>query len=568
MAGAWVLLQVADLILTSFGTASWIMQGLILAAALAFPCVLLLAWRYEITPEGIKPASDAEPTGAVGFASRKIDFLIIALLVFAVAFLVVDRDEVPSSADTVLPNSIAVLPLTNLSPDPDDAYFAAGIHEEILNQLARIGKLSVISRTSMLRYANSGLSIPEIADELNVEAVLEGSVRYANDRVRVSAQLIDAELDEQLWSEVYERDLADIFAIQSDIATNIARALEAEFSPAERREIEQVLTESAEAYALYLRAISAARSLGGSEAAHTLLDRAIEIDPGFARAYGTKARLYADSVVNTARGPGVANESRQAIEQQVRMYVRLAFELDPRDVAARDALRDLSLQTWRWSEFEQAVEPEDEANLTSAQVWVYAWMGRPGEAIRLGELHAKLNPQDALAHLSLAIVHAYAGDRASSMRSLQAALEIAPASPLIQPWVAYNEVALGNVENALRELRLLEQLLGDNRLSLYLPGLAYAYSRIGQRRDVDRLYEEIQTRANETNFGAGGWATIYLAIGDEQRALEQLELVAEKARNHEPDQGTINVMNVKMNFLADPTLEQPEFVEVLARIRG
>lgn len=130
-------------------------------------------------------------------------------------------------AGGVLPNSVAVLPFENLSPAPENAYFAAGIHEEILNQLVKLRNLSVISRTSVVRHTDSDLSIPEIANELNVETVMEGSVRYAGERVRISAQLIDADTDEHLWSDVYGRDFSDVFAIQADIAMNIANALQA-----------------------------------------------------------------------------------------------------------------------------------------------------------------------------------------------------------------------------------------------------------------------------------------------------------------------------------------------------
>ena len=148
----------------------------------------------------------------------------------------------PDSPTSVLRNSVAVLPFENLSPNPDDAFFAAGIHEEILNQLAKLRNLSVISRTSVLRYKDTDLTIPAIAAELHVQSVMEGSVRYAGDRVRIAAQLIDAKTDEHLWSEIYERDISDVFAIQADIAINIARALEAAFSLAERESIETPLT--------------------------------------------------------------------------------------------------------------------------------------------------------------------------------------------------------------------------------------------------------------------------------------------------------------------------------------
>jgi tetratricopeptide (TPR) repeat protein len=203
-----------------------------------------------------------------------------------------------------------------------------------------------------------------------------------------------------------------------------------------------------------------------------------------------------------------------------------------------------------------------------APLWMLSWMGRRAEAVRIGEKVAELNPNDAPAHLSLGVVYGYAGDPSASIRSLDRALELAPANPLPRVWRAYDAIALGNAADAFAELQLVEQLLGDNRTTVFLPELAYAYARIGRSDDAQRLFDEIRALGNESDIGAGGWVLAYLAIGDEEQALRWLETVAEKARNHEPDQGYINAMNLKMNFLADPRLDEPRFADVLARIRG
>ena len=186
--------------------------------------------------------------------TEKLNFIVIGVLVLAVAFLLIERyvlvdepsDETIEPISTnleeqqrnVLPNSVAVIPFENFSPDPDHAYFAAGIHEEILNQLAKVSALNVIARTSVLQYANTEKSVIEIASEMNVETVMEGSVRYADGLVRITTQLNDGFTGAHLWSETYTHDLGDIFAIQSDVAMNIANALE------ERESIEKVPTNS------------------------------------------------------------------------------------------------------------------------------------------------------------------------------------------------------------------------------------------------------------------------------------------------------------------------------------
>ena len=258
---SWLVMQVSSTAAPALSLPEWTTSMITFLLVLGFPITLILAWAFELTPDGIRSTQAASiEEDVTRLTSRRLDFAIIALLGAAVVFLVMDNYILEDDAATVvdaapepvaeeaapepqpapepavpeqpevLPNSVAVLPFENLSLDPENAFFAAGIHEETLNQLTKLHNLSVISRTSVLRYEDSELSIPEIATELNVGAVMEGSVRYADDKVRITAQLIDAATDEHLWSEVYERDFADIFAIQSDIAMNIANALEAEFS--------------------------------------------------------------------------------------------------------------------------------------------------------------------------------------------------------------------------------------------------------------------------------------------------------------------------------------------------
>lgn len=589
---AWLLAQVAATFFPALQLPEWTVTFVAALLILGFPLAIALSWAYELTPEGLKKAGDVKPTESITRSTgRKLDRAIIVVLALAVVFLVLDnywldRSSQPAgaareatanagepvapsavAAGETLPNSLAVLPFSNLSPNEQDAYFAVGLHEELLNQLSKLGNLSLISRTSVQRYAGSGLSIPEIARELKVRTVMEGSVRYAGDRIRVTVQLIDAATDQHLWSETYERPFDDIFAIESDIAMNVANALEAEFSPAEQEAIEQIPTTSPAAYSLYLEATTSMRLVGGSGAS-TLLDRALAIDPNFANAYGLKAQISSVSFISTTQGTGIATEGRAALEREVRELAAKAFELDPDNADARAALRGINIPTWHWTAFAEAVEPADEASLTAAAVWVYAWMRRREDAVRIGARNAALNPNDAGAHLTAGVAYAYAGDRAASSRNLRRGEELAPALPLIQAWLAYNEIALGNYERGVAGLRFVEQLLGDNRQIVFLPELAHGYSRAGSPEDARRVFEEIQARASEIEVGAGAWAVAYLAIGDEARSLEQLEIVAEKARNHEPDQGYINVMNLRMNYLADPTLEKPEFADVLERIRG
>ena len=468
----------------------------------------------------------------------------------------------------VLANSVAVLPFENMSLDQSNAYFADGVHEEVLNQLAKIKALNVIARASVLRYADGKTPIPEIARELHVQTVMRGSVRYAGDSVRITAQLIDPKTDTNLWEEVYQRKIDDIFAIQADIAMNIANALRAEFTHEEQRAIERPLTSSPEAYALYIEARAVIPAPGAAELRLGLLDRAIALDETFAAAYGLKAGIYATMFVNTSSQNAVRPERRADLDRRVRDNAARALALDPLEPSARAALQAANVATWRWSEFEHVEPIHAPATLLLGTPSAYAWAGDTATAVRFNEKFAELDPNNAGSYVDLGISYAFAGDRAASNRALSRALELAPAVPIARVLLALNATASGDVEKALADLRRVEQQYGEGVPTVYLPALAYAYSRIGRHDDARRLFGQIEAAAKEGDVGDGTWAVGYLAIGDEERALQYLERVAVEAKNHEPDAGQIAVMNLKMNVLADPRLESGRFKAALDRIHG
>jgi serine/threonine protein kinase/Flp pilus assembly protein TadD len=471
-----------------------------------------------------------------------------------------------SSAPAVLPHSVAVLPFENMSPNANDAYFAEGVHEEVLNQLGKISSMNVIARTSVLRYADGKTPIPDIARELNVQTVMEGSVRYAGDNVRITAQLIDAKSGAHLWSEAYSRKIDDIFAIQSDIAMNIANAVRAEFSLEEQKAIEKPLTTSPEAYALYLQAWSSEAGVAANSKIHALLDRAIALDPNFAAALGMKAMSYAEQVSNTVENNAARQDERENLEQRVHEYAGRALALDPREPSALGALAWLELQRWRWSSL-LLPKAEDVNQSPPPILWVHAWMGNTERALQVSRRFAEIDPNNYLAHIHLGVLLAYAGDRNGSNRAFQRSLELTD-FPLTRAWLAYNAIAVGDVETAQRELHQAEQMLGSDPPLVYLPEFAYAYGRIGRKDDAQRLFAQVQAAAKTQNVGAGALALCYLAIGDDEQALAHLEDVAAKARDHEPDADYASVMNLKMNFLADPRVTTGRLAEVLGRIKG
>ncbi len=262
---AWLLIEVASVLLPTFNAPDWVMQAFSSLVILGFPLALIFAWAFELTPEGIKRETAVAPDESITHVTgRKLDFAIIGLLAVAVVYFAVDKfvleqaevtaEPVPAAEAVVREKSIAVLLFDNLSRDATNEAFTDGIHDDILTQISKISALKVIARTSMERL-DPNLSIPEIGTKLGVATVLEGGVQRAGDRVRINVQLIDCKTEAHLWAETYDRELtaANIFSIQSEIAKTVADALRATLSPQEQELLDTVPTENMAALEAYFR---------------------------------------------------------------------------------------------------------------------------------------------------------------------------------------------------------------------------------------------------------------------------------------------------------------------------
>jgi TolB-like protein len=320
-AAAWLVMQVVDVVEGKLPLPDWMGSAVIAALAVGFPIALVISWFYEITPEGISPEHETVSDAAVKHvAGRRTDVIVISLLVAAVLMFAVDRWRI--SRQVVLDESIAVLAFENLSPDPDNAFFAEGISEEILNVLAGIDGLTVISRTSAFLFRGSNTPIPEIGRALGVAHVLEGSVRRAGNEVRVTAQLIDARNDKHLWSASYEREMSDIFAIQEEIARSVAASIS---SVIDVKTVENEMPSvDLVAYELYLRSLADADNRPSEiRRGIALLREAVDRDPSFAEAWARLANYLA-----AAPGWGIDSDDidEVALAEEA---ARNALELDP-----------------------------------------------------------------------------------------------------------------------------------------------------------------------------------------------------------------------------------------------
>src|SRR5437867_79253 len=296
---AWLLIQIATQIFPFFEIPNWAVRLVVLLLIIGFPVALVLAWAFEITPEGIKRTEEVDHSQPTTHRTgRTLDFLIIAVLLVIVGVFAYQRfgpsQKTSVSVSAIPEKSIAVLPFENRSRDPDNAYFADGIQDEILTRLAKVADLKVISRTSTQHFKSAPENLSEIAKQLGVTNILEGSVQKAADQVRVNVQLINAMTDAHLWADTYDRKLTDIFAVESEIAKTIAESLQARLTGSEKSSIAKAPTANPEAYELYLKGRFFWNKRTGTDLRKAIdyFNQAIAHDPNYALAYAGVADSY------------------------------------------------------------------------------------------------------------------------------------------------------------------------------------------------------------------------------------------------------------------------------------
>ncbi len=314
---AWLILQFADIVLNNIEAPGWVFQAIMLVLGIGLPLALFFAWAFEMTPEGIKKEKDIDRSQSIASQTgKKLNNTILILMALAITYLMFDKFsgraqpgtdhfsqqtsgqttdtneksalspvEAIAQANNKANPSIAVLPFVNMSADPEQEYFSDGISEEILNVLVRVNGLKVASRTSSFTYKGENLNIPEIARQLKVGNIVEGSVRKSGNRVRITAQLINTSDDRHLWSDTYDRELTDIFAIQDEIANAIVEALKEELNIGLDAVKVESVTDNLDAYDLYLKARGMFIARQNLDVANQLFEQATELDPGFALAW-------------------------------------------------------------------------------------------------------------------------------------------------------------------------------------------------------------------------------------------------------------------------------------------
>ena len=456
----WVLVQVAEFAFDTFGAPDWVLKSFVVALLLGFPIVLLVAWAFEITPEGIKREKDVDRDRSItGRTGRKLDRLIVGVLILAIGILLIDKfflRDVPDGGEVAATQgsqSIAVLPFVNLSEDNDN--FADGLSEELLNLLAKAPELKVAARTSSFAFKGRNDDLREIGNALGVEHVLEGSVRRSGDRLRITAQLIKVDDGFHVWSETYDRAMADIFDIQDDVASAIAGTLELRLAPESSR-----VTNNAQAYALYVEALSMLPLTDGDAfPGIRLLDRAIALDPEFAKAYELKALLYWDASAWTISGP----ETQLIIHD----LCARALSLDDSLTMARLLRTSSDPVSWNWSQEIGAIdealqaEPENLVLLTFA-TYDLITTGYFSEALALATRHVELDPLSTRGWNQLGKAYAALGRHDLARQSLEKSIELGDPY-LARIYLVAELLSTGEVEEAIALFEASAQLMGFER---------------------------------------------------------------------------------------------------------
>lgn len=354
---AWLLVQVASIIFPTYEAPAWVMKVFIALVALGFPIALILAWAYEVTPEGLKK-TDAAAGTSPRRSSRAWIAAIVVIGLTAAGLLAWERSRAARGVVRTMPamtttpmdarqKSIAVLPFDNVSGDPANDYFSDGVTTEVLNAISHLPNLRVAARTSSFAYKGKNESVGDIAQRLGVTNILEGSVQRVENRVRISVQLIDAANGFQMWSERFDRPATDLFAVQDEISRAVAQALELKLTGANRDRAQRSGTESAESHDSYLKALVALERNAAPEAIASI-DRAITLDPKFAAAYALKARILSLLAFSSASA-----EEHERYVQQGEVAAKQAVALDPTLADAYAALGEIAR---RRNQYDAAVE--------------------------------------------------------------------------------------------------------------------------------------------------------------------------------------------------------------------
>src|SRR5919198_272504 len=426
----WLLVQVATQVFPFFEIPNWAVRLVVLAIVIGFPIALVIAWAFELTPEGIRRTADVDVTEKHVHGGAWIYILLVGAAL-SIGLFLIGRYTAPIGKRGATEKSIAVLPFDSLSEDKANAYFAEGIQDEILTKLATVRDLKVISRTSTAKYQSKPDNLKSVAQELGVSSVLEGAVQRAGDKVRVNVQLIDARADTHLWAKSYDRELKDVLAVESEVAEQIANALKANLSPSESHVLASAPTQDSQAYDLFLQGeyqLRAAEAVPRTETyaqAEVFYRQAIGRDPKFAQAYA--ALGYCSLSSHWFRSRKTAAELAE-----VKSVIDRALELAPDSPEAH--LSMAMCHYWGHRQYEPAlaelqrtlnVQPNN-ARARQYRAWILRRQGKWEQSLSEAKSSQELDPRDANIPANIALGFATLREWDEAERYASRALAIQP----------------------------------------------------------------------------------------------------------------------------------------------
>jgi TolB-like protein/tetratricopeptide (TPR) repeat protein len=562
----WVIAQIATQIFPFLEIPNWFVRLIIVLIAIGFPIALVIAWAFEATPEGIKRTEVAD-TMPVSAATRRKKHAWIYVVVIAAAISVtlffLGRYTAGNKSVASVPNelpakSIAVLPFDNLSRDPDNAYFAEGVQDEILTRLAKVADLKVISRTSTQRFKSAPSDLREIAKQLGVMNIVEGSVQKANDQVRVNVQLINAMTDAHLWADTYDRKLIDIFSVESEIAKTIADTLQVKLTGSEKQMMAAQPTTDTTAYQLYHkgRSLWERRSGDNIPKAISFYEQAIARDPNYALAYAGLAQAYillpfysgVDRFDAYLKAKDAALKALRLDSNLAEAHAALGKVLFFSEIDLAGAMR----------EYKRAIELEP--NDATAHHWFgndsLAALGQFEEAIAEGKRSVELDPLSVVINVDLGETFYYARRYDEAARQMRKALEIDPTSFYAHYNLGIVLQLKGDLSGAIAEYEKAKQL-GDNPLVSAICASAKALA--GDKNAALRMLSDFDNMSRHREVVGYCRALLYLSLNNKDEALRWLE------QGFKERDGS-NICWIKVDPLLDPLHGDPRFEALVQKV--
>ena len=561
--GGWALSQGIAQVFPVFDVPNWLIRSIVILIIVGLPIALLLAWNFEITPEGIKRTETADAMPATAQRKKHVWIYVVVIgAILSIGLFFLGRysaiNGAPRQSEAtpgISQKSIAVLPFENLSRDPDNAYFTEGVEDEILTRLAKVADLKVISRTSTSHFKSAPENLPEIAKQLGVAHILEGSVQKASDQVRVNVQLINAMTDAHLWAETYDRKLTDIFAVESDIAKSIAEMLQARLSGSEKNSIAKTPTVNPEAYELYLRGKFFAEKRTGANLHKSIeyYDQAIAKDPNYPLAY---VGLADSHLLLTAYG---AISTKQAASP-ARAALKKALELDDslaQAHASSGLLATLELDLNRAiTELERAIQLNP--NYATAHHWIalpLTAIGQSDRGIVEGKRAVELDPLSLIINADLGWV--YFNSRRFDEAEAQArkTLEMDPRFYVAHYYLGEALQFKGKLADAIVEFQKSVELNND---PYSLAMLGQAYARQGKMDEARKVLARLREQAKSQYVSPYAFAVVLTALGDKARAIDELE--------HGYEDSGFYISLIKVDPLFDDLRGDPRFEALVRKV--